>query len=282
VVRCTDEPAIYAALDLTFIPPELRENMGEIEAAHRGKVPHLVEWADIRGTFHCHTTYSDGVNTLEQMAKAARNLGWEYLGIADHSRAAAYAGGLSEEKLRQQWKEIDTVNSRSTGFRVLKGTECDILPGGELDWPESVLAGCDYVVASVHSNFRMSQPEMTRRIIKALKNRHVTMLGHPTGRLLLSRDPYPVDMVKVIEAAADYGKIIEINAHPTRLDLDWRLCRFAKEKGVMVAINPDAHATDGLEDVRLGVGVARKGWLERRNILNAQHLASVLEYLQIS
>jgi DNA polymerase (family X) len=281
-VRCADEAGVYAALDLQFIPPELRENMGEIEAAAKGRVPHLLEFEDIRGTFHCHTTYSDGLHTLTQMARGARDLGWEYLGIADHSKTAAYAGGLPEAKLKEQWKEIDGLNARSQGFRILKGTECDILPDGELDWPDAILARCDYVVASVHSNFRMSEVDMTRRIVKALKNRHVTMLGHPTGRLLLARDPYPVDMVKVIQAAADYGKIIEINAHPSRLDLDWRLCRFAREKGVVIAINPDAHSIEGLQDVRFGVGIARKGWLERVHVLNAQHLAGVLEYLQIS
>ncbi len=245
-------------------------------------MPRLIEWNDIRGTFHCHTTASDGLHSLEQMADGARALGWDYLGIADHSRSAAYAGGLTEEKLKTQWKEIDELNARTAGFRVLKGTECDILPEGDLDWPDRVLAGCEYVVASVHSGFRQSEAEMTRRIIKALKNRHVTMLGHPTGRLLLARDPYPVDMMKVIQAAADYGKIIEINAHPSRLDLDWRLCRAARDRGVMLAINPDAHTVDGLRDVRYGVGVARKGWLERVHVLNAQRLTSVLEYLQVT
>jgi DNA polymerase (family X) len=281
-LRCKDEAELYGALDLTFIPPELREDMGEIEAAAQGTLPQLVEWTDIRGTFHCHTTYSDGLHTLPQMVRAARDLGWEYLGIADHSKAAAYAGGLSEERLREQWKEIDALNAREPKFRVFKGTECDILAGGELDWPDAILAECDYVVASVHSNFSLSQAAMTRRIITAIRNRHVTMLGHPTGRLLLAREPYAVDMPQVIQAAADYGKVIEINAHPSRLDLDWRLCRLARDRGVMIAINPDAHTVDGLNDVRFGVGVARKGWLERVHILNAQRCSSVMEYLQIS
>jgi DNA polymerase (family 10) len=197
-------------------------------------------------------------------------MGWEYLGIADHSKAAAYAGGLSEEKLKAQFREIDSLNGTMKGFRIFKGTECDILPDGGLDWPDRVLATCDYIVVSVHSNFRMSEAEMTRRIIKALKNRYVTMLGHPTGRLLLARDAYPVDMVQVIDAAAEYGKMIEINAHPMRADLDWRLCRYAREKGVLIPINPDAHSIDGLRDVSYGVGVARKGWLEKSNILNTR------------
>jgi DNA polymerase (family 10) len=282
VVKCKDEGDIYKALDLQYVPPELRENMGEIEAAEIGRLPHLLEFNDIRGTFHCHTTYSDGVNTIAEMADAARNLGWEYLGIGDHSKVAAYAGGLSEGKVRAQLKEIDTLNARHPEFRIFKGTECDILPNGDLDWPDSILASFEYVVVSVHSNFRMPEAEMTKRIIKALKNRYTTMLGHPTGRLLLSRDAYPVDMVKVINAASDYGKIIEINAHPMRLDLDWRMCKYAKEKGVTIAINPDAHNIEGLHDVDYGVGVARKGWLEKRNVLNAQRLKGVLQYLKLS
>ena len=279
VVRCSDEEGIYRALDLAYIPPELRENRGEIEAAAAGKLPALVEEADIRGTFHCHTTYSDGVNTLEQMAAGARALGWEYLGIADHSKVAAYAGGLSAEKVKAQFREIDAINAKAKGFRLLKGTECDILPDGTLDWTDAVLATFEYVVVSIHSNFRMSEREMTKRIIRALKNRHVTMLGHPTGRLLLARDQYPVNMTDVINAAADYGRMIEINAHPSRLDLDWRLCAYAKEKGITIAINPDAHTVEGLNDVRYGVGVARKGWLEKKNVLNARPLGGVLKAL---
>lgn len=279
VVKCDDEEGIYRALELDYVPPELRENRGEIEAAIEHRLPALVQAEDIRGTFHCHSTYSDGVNSLEQMAAGARSLGWEYLGIADHSKVAAYAGGLSKEKLQAQFKEIDSLNSRWKGFRLLKGTECDILPDGTLDWDDRVLASFEYVVVSVHSNFKMSESEMTKRIVRALKNKYVTMLGHPTGRLLLARDAYPVNMTDIINAAADYGRIIEINAHPTRLDLDWRLCAFAKEKGVMIAINPDAHTVEGLKDVPYGVGIARKGWLTKKDVLNARPLGGVLEYL---
>ena len=279
VVRCDDEEGIYRALELDYVSPELRENRGEIEAAIAHRLPPLLEEADIRGTFHCHTTYSDGVNTLEQMAAGAKDLGWEYLGIADHSKAAAYAGGLTREKLSAQFREIDSLNGRLKGFRLLKGTECDILPDGTLDWNDGILATFEYVVVSVHSNFKMSEPEMTKRIIRALKNPHVTMLGHPTGRLLLARDPYPVNMTDVINAAADYGRTIEINAHPSRLDLDWRLCSYAREKGVMIAINPDAHSVEGLNDVRYGVGIARKGWLGKKDVLNARPLGGVLQYL---
>jgi DNA polymerase (family 10) len=214
------------------------------------------------------------------MAKAARELGWEYLGIADHSKSAAYAGGLTEARVREQLTEIDELNKKLKDFRIFKGSEVDILPDGTLDYPDKVLASFDYVVASVHSKFKMTEAEMTKRITKALKNKHVTMLGHPTGRLLLSREAYPVDMIKVIDVAAEYGKIIEINSHPFRLDLDWRLCKYAKEKGILIALNPDAHNTDGLRDVFYGVGVARKGWLEKKNVINAWTLTQVSERLR--
>jgi len=280
IPSCSEEADIYEALGLTYIEPELRENMGEFEAAEKGTLPILLKETDIKGTLHCHTTYSDGVNTLAQMVEAARTLGWKYLGIADHSRAAAYAGGLTIDQVKDQVREIDTLNERLRGFRVFKGTECDILPNGSLDWPEKILALFDYVVISIHSNFKMSEKDMTKRIIRALKSKHVTLLGHPTGRLLLARDAYPVDMVQVIDAAADFGKGIEINAHPMRLDLDWRLCRYARDKGVKIFINPDAHSIDGLRDVYTGVGIARKGWLEARHVVNAwpvERVAGLLE-----
>jgi DNA polymerase (family 10) len=280
IVRCKDEEDIFKALGLSFIPPELRENMGEIEAAAKGKIPKLLEEKEIKGTFHCHSTYSDGSNSIEQMAKAARDLRWEYLGIADHSKSAAYAGGLTEARVKEQLREIDQLNKKSKDFKIFKGSEVDILPDGTLDYSDKILASFDYVVISVHSKFKMTEAEMTKRITKALKNKYVTMLGHPTGRLLLSREPYPVDMIKVIDAAAEYGKIIEINSHPLRLDLDWRLCKYAKEKGVLIALNPDAHNTDGLKDVLYGVGVARKGWLEKKNVINAWTLTQVAERLR--
>jgi DNA polymerase (family 10) len=282
IVTCKDEQDLYRALDLAYVPPELRENMGEIEAAEHGLLPTLIEAKDIRGTFHCHTTYSDGVHTIEQMATAARGLGWEYLGIGDHSKVAAYAGGLSEERVKEQRGEIDALNGTMKNFRIFRGTECDILANGDLDWSDGILAGFEYVVASVHSSFNMSEADMTKRIIKALKHKYVTMLGHPTGRLLLSREGYHVDVIKVIDAASDYGKIIEINSHPMRLDLDWRFCKYAKEKGVLIAINPDAHNMDGLRDVFYGVGVARKGWLEKKDVLNTRDAGGILEYLHIS
>lgn len=282
IVKCRDEEDIFEALELSYIPPELRENMGEIDAARSGKIPRLIEDNDIRGTFHCHTTYSDGANTLEEMAEAAKALGWEYLGIADHSKIAAYAGGLSEEKVKRQNKEIDKLNGRLQGFRIFKGTEVDILRDGSLDWNDRVLSTFDYVVASVHSVFHMTEVEMTKRIIRAIKNKYVTMLGHPTGRLLLEREGYPVNMVTIIDAAADYGKVIEINSHPMRLDIDWRLCKYAKEKGVKFSINPDAHNVDGLKDVFYGVAVARKGWLEKKNVVNAWEVNEVVKFLGTS
>ncbi len=281
-IACASEEDIYRTVGLTYVPPELREDTGEIDAAAADALPVLVEERDIRGTFHCHTTYSDGANTIVEMADAARALGWEYLGLADHSKAAAYANGLDETRVRKQQKEIDTVNQNYTGFRILKGIEVDILASGDLDFSDAVLSTFDYVVASVHSGFKMTEAEMTKRIVKAVRNNYVTMIGHLTGRLLLTREGYAVNRHEIIDAAADGGKIIEINAHPSRLDLDWRLCRYAKEKGMLFAINPDAHVVDGLKDVRYGVGIARKGWLEKKDILNTSTLREVEKYLSIT
>ncbi|MCX6141922.1 MAG: DNA polymerase/3'-5' exonuclease PolX, partial [Ignavibacteriales bacterium] len=279
IPKCRTEDEIYAALELKYIPPELRENMGEIEAAEKDDLPVLIREEHIRGTFHCHTTYSDGLSTLVEMANAARSLGWEYLGIADHSKVAAYAGGLSEAKVKQQQKEIDSLNGKTEKFRIFKGTEVDILTDGVLDYSDKVLASFDYVVAAIHSKFKMTEAESTKRVISALKNKHVTFLGHPTGRLLLSRDGYPINMVEVIDAASDYGKGIEINSHPFRLDLDWRFVKYAKTKNVPIFINPDAHNTDGLKDVFYGVGIARKGWLEIGDVVNAWNLRKVEKFL---
>ncbi|MCX6135751.1 MAG: DNA polymerase/3'-5' exonuclease PolX [Ignavibacteriales bacterium] len=280
VPRCKSEEGIYKALDLEYIPPELRENMGEIESAEKRALPKLIGEEDIRGTFHCHTNYSDGANSLVEMADAARKLGWSYLGIADHSKVAAYAGGLSEAKAKQQQKEIEKLNAGLKGFRLFKGTEVDILSDGSLDYPDKLLATFDYVVVAIHSKFKMTESEATKRMIKALKNKYVSCIGHPTGRLLLSRDGYPINMIEVIDAASDYGKGIEINAHPFRLDLDWRYVKYAKEKKVPIFINPDAHSTEGLNDVSYGVGIARKGWLEPKDVVNAWDLKKVTEYFK--
>ncbi len=282
MINCKTEEDIFKALKLSFIPPELRENMGEIDSARADNLPVLINNNAIRGTFHCHTNSSDGMNTLEEMAESAQKLGWEYLGIADHSKSAAYAGGLNYDRLKLQIKEIEKLNSTFKNFRLLSGTEADILPDGSLDWNDDIMKQLDFVVAAIHSKFKMTEVESTKRIIKAIKNKHVTMLGHPTGRLLLERDGYPVNMIDVINAAADYGKVIELNSHPMRFDLDWRYCKYAKEKRVIISINPDAHNIGGLNDVFNGVGIARKGWIEKTDVLNTMSLKNILNFLKRS
>jgi DNA polymerase (family X) len=279
-VTAADEKALFAHLGLSFIPPELREGMGEIEAAEKGEIPRLVELADIRGAFHNHTTQSDGSNTLAEMTGAAQELGWEYLGIADHSKSSRQANGLSEERLMAQVEEIAALNaSRKFKTRVFAGTECDILPGGSLDFEDGILAKLDYVVASVHSVFSQDEETMTARIIRALENPRTTMLGHLTGRLLLGREPYRVDTGKVIDAAIANGVVIELNANPHRLDMDWRQWRRAAERGLECSINPDAHDTEGLQFIRAGINSARKGWLTRGSVVNTLTLAKVEDWL---
>lgn len=280
-VACRTEADVFAALGLPEIPPELREDAGEFEAAEAGTLPELVTRADLTGTFHCHTDWSDGGATLEEMAEAARAAGLKYLGIADHSRSAGYAGGLSVARVKEQWAAIDALNAGYRGkFRLFKGTECDILTDGSLDFPDELLAGFDYVVASVHSSFGMARAEMTARIVRAVSNPRVTMLGHPTGRLLLARDGYAVDLDAVIEAAAGAGTMIEINANPHRLDLDDAHCRRARARGVPIVINPDAHSTGGLDDLEFGVGVARRGWLGAADVFNTRTPKAVAAALE--
>ena len=273
------EQELYKALGLDFIPPELREDKGEIKAAEEGTLPKLIEWSNLRGTFHCHTTASDGRNSLIEMARGAIALGLEYLGIADHSKSSYQAHGLDAARLAEQVAQIrelnDSTEFREAGFRLFAGTECDILKDGELDFPDEVLSSLDYVVASVHSSFTMGEAEMTKRLICAIENPYVTMLGHLTGRLLLSREPYAVNIPAVIEAAAETGTIIEINASPWRLDMDWRWWPLAKEKGVKCAINPDAHTVAGIEDLIYGVGIARKGWLTKDDVINCLPLGKI-------
>jgi len=270
LIACKDEKEIFAKLGLAFIPPELREDMGEIAAAETKKLPHLIEEADIKGIFHNHTVYSDGNATLKEMVEAARSAGYEYIGISDHSRSAHYANGLEIERVRKQQKEIDALQKEYKDFTIFKGIECDILPDGSLDYPDNILASFDFVIVSIHSKFKMTEPEMTKRILKAIKNPYVTILGHPTGRLLLTREAYPVDMQTIIKAAGDLGVVMELNANPMRLDLDWRLGPLAVEKGVPVSINPDAHSVEGINDVQYGVGIARKGWLTRESVFNTK------------
>jgi DNA polymerase (family 10) len=274
-----DEKEFFKRLGLDYIPPELREDTGELEAAEKHQLPELLELDDLRGTFHNHTTWSDGSSTLEEMAEAARALGLKYLGIADHSQSLTVANGLTPDRVRKQQEEIDKLNERLTGIHVFKGTECDILADGSLDFDDDLLATFDYVVASVHSRFNMTEEEMTERIVRAVGNPHVTMLGHATGRLLLSRDAYRVDLETVLRAAAKHGTMVEINAQPSRLDLDWVHCKRAKALGVQLVINPDAHSTGELELLRYGVDVARRGWLEKKDVFNTKTLAQVTKAL---
>jgi DNA polymerase (family 10) len=275
------EADVYAELGLQFVPPEMREDAGEVELAAKKAIPKLVEFTDLRGVFHNHTTASDGTGTLEEMAAAARALGWEYLGIADHSQSLTVANGLTPDRVRAQWQAIDAINAKSKGFRLLKGTECDILADGSLDFDDELLAGFEYVVASVHSLFGLSEEEQTARICKALAHPAVTMLGHATGRLLLRREGYKVNLEAVLQAAAKHGKMVEINAQPDRLDLDWRHVRRAKQLGVTLVINPDAHSPDGLGVTACGVVVARRGGLSAADVFNTRPLAGVLKRLTL-
>lgn len=276
----TSESDLFRALGLHFIPPELREGLGEIEAAERGELPRLVELGDLRGAFHNHTTASDGRNTLAEMTAAAAELGWDYLGIADHSKASFQANGLSEERLVKQIAEIRALNA-SGRFKtqVLSGTECDILADGRLDFDDGVLAQLDYVVVSVHNAFAQDEATMTARIIRAIEHPRTTMLGHVTGRLLLRREGYKVDVEKVIDAAIAHQVIIELNASPWRLDLDWRHWRKAAARGLLCAINPDAHETAGLGHVEAGINAARKGGLTAENVVNTRPLSAVKKLL---
>ena len=272
IPKVRDEADLYRALDLDFIAPELRENSGEFEAAEKPRkfsgLPKLIEQENLRGTFHCHTSASDGRNSLEEMAEAAQALGLDYLGIADHSRSSIQAHGIDEAQLRAQVALIRELNKKFDGFRMFAGVECDILRDGSLDFPDNILSQLDYVVASVHSVFNLSEADMTARVIRAMENRFVTMLAHPTGRLLLKREPYQIDIPAVLDAAARTGTWIELNAAPKRLDLDWRWWPLAKQKGVKCVINPDAHRTERLQDLWFGIGSARKGWLTKGDVVN--------------
>ncbi len=276
LIPCSNEEEIFAALGMDYIPPELREDMGEIEAALEHRLPKLVEKSDIRGIIHAHTTESDGANTLEEMVEACRKMGMQYLGISDHSQSVYYANGLSVERLREQRRRIDELNQKYPDFRIFHGTECDILSDGSLDYPDEVLAELDFVIISVHQKLNMSEQEATERIIKAMAHPLVTILGHPTGRLLLSREGYPLNYAELFAAAKEYNVIIEINANPHRFDLDWRYVREARDQGIMLSINPDAHSVAGLSDTFLGVGIARKGWLTAADVLNT-HSAEEVE-----
>ncbi len=279
-IECADEAALFAALGLAYIPPELRENQGEVEAATADTLPELVTTADIRGMLHVHSTYSDGTDSLEAMARAVQEHGFEYMGIADHSQAAAYAGGLRVEDVQRQWEEIDQLNEELAPFRIFKGIESDILGDGSLDYDDDLLAQFDFVVASVHSQFNLSRDAMTARIVRAIEHPAATIVGHPTGRLLLDREGYAVDIDSIIEAAARCGVALEINAHPSRLDLDWRHVKKARDHGVQIAVNTDAHSVGGLDHLGYGIGIARKGWLRAADIPNVLSREAIAAWFQ--
>src|SRR5216117_464855 len=273
-----DEPSLYRALGLAWVPPELREGHGELEAAANDGLPRLVERGDLRGFLHCHSNYSDGTVTIAEWSAACRAAGYEWVGITDHSKSAAYSGGLATEDVTHQHAEIDEVNDGAHGFRVLKGVEADILADGTLDYGAAVLARFDFVIGSIHSRFGMSEAEMTRRVLTAMDDPHFTILGHPTGRLLLQREPYAIDLDQVLAKAAARGIAVEVNADPHRLDLDWRLVRRARELGVTLSIGADAHSTAGLSNVAVGLGIARKGWLEAAQVLNTRDADAFLAF----
>ncbi len=281
LIPCQNEADLYAALGLAYIEPELREDMGEIEAAANGTLPVLLKESDLLGVLHAHSTWSDGQSTIREMAEACIERGYSYLGLTDHSKLAAYANGLTEDRLRQQGEEVDRLNEEFQGrLYILKGSECDILRDGSLDFDDKTLATLDFVVASIHSNFNLPAEEQTKRMLKAIANPYVDIIGHPTGRILLGRSGYELDMEAVIEAAIQHNVCIEVNAHPSRLDIDWRLLRRARDKGMKTSIDPDAHVTSGIDVMRYGVGVARKGWIRASDVLNAMPLQDLQAYFR--
>ena len=277
-IECKTEEEFFQTLNLAYIPPELRENMGEIDAAEENQLPQLITSNDVRGIFHVHTRYSDGVDSIPKMVQACRERGYSYLGITDHSKTAVYANGLKISEVKAQWEEIDALNSQYQDFHIFKGIESEILGDGTLDYPKDILDGYDFVIASIHSNFNGTEEEMTQRLITAVENPYTTMLGHPTGRLLLGREGYPVDIYKVIRACAKHDVIIELNANPHRLDLDWRYIKYARELGVPISINPDAHRIKGLDDLDFGIDVGRKGWLTKKDVFNSKSIEELKEY----
>lgn len=265
----------YARLGLPFIEPELREGYGEIKE----KLPKLIEFCDLRGTFHCHTIDSDGTNTLVEMIQAGKELGWEYIGISDHSKSSTQANGMNEETLFRQIEEIKKLNAKEKSFQLLSGLECDILKDGELDFSNDVLKELDFVIVSIHRYFSMEEKEMTQRMIKAIENPYTTMVGHLTGRLLRHRNSYQLNIEKVIDACIQNDVVIELNAYPNRLDMDWRYWKKAKEKGVKCSINPDAHSLRDLKNCEFGINMARKGWLEKSDVINTKTLNQIKKFL---
>ncbi len=283
LVKCRTEEEIFAKLGLHYIPPELREDMGEIPAAEKGPLPRLIEWTDLKGSLHNHSTWSDGHQHPEEIAQAMRELGLAYWAITDHTKSSPQANGLNAQQLREQLKEVRAINARladeGTDFRLLTGAEVDILKDGSLDFPNDLLAELEVVIASVHSSFNQTEAELTRRLVGAARNPYVHILGHLTGRLLLEREAYPVDQRAVIDACAETGTWVELSAHPKRFDLDWRLWPYARSKGVKCAINCDAHRLEHAGFLRLGTGIARKGWLTREDVVNTLPLQALRKEL---
>jgi len=279
LVPCRDEKELFAKLDLQYIPPELREDRGEVAAAEKKALPELIETKDIKGVFHVHSTWSDGTVELEEMILEAQKMGLEYVGISDHSQIAGYAGGLSIDRVKEQGKVIDALRKKFK-IHIFWGSECDILKDGRMDYPDDVLKNYDFVIASVHSFFKMPEAEMTARVVKALKNKYVTILGHMTGRLLLKREPYALNVEEILKAAAGENVAVEINALPDRMEIDWRLMPHAKKLGVQFCINPDAHSKGDLHGYPRGVGLARKGWLTKADVINTLPLDKITSWLK--
>ncbi|PKM79996.1 MAG: DNA polymerase/3'-5' exonuclease PolX [Firmicutes bacterium HGW-Firmicutes-14] len=279
-LRVTGEADIYSHLGLSYIPPELREDLGEVEAAGEDRLPALLELSDIKGDLHIHSDWSDGANTIEQVAGRAVEMGYQYIAITDHSKSLGIAGGLSKERLAAQGDYIRELNGRTDGLEILAGIETDILANGDLDYPDDILAGMDIVIASVHSGFRQDREKMTGRVISAMKNKHVDILAHPTGRLIGRREPYAIDMDRVFEAAVKYGTALEINSSPDRLDLNDRYVRKACELGIKISINTDAHDTVRLEEMKYGVATARRGWAQKEDIINTMDRDKLLKFLK--
>lgn len=274
------EIAIYEKAGLQFVEPELREGNDEIALAASNTIPELIEYGDLKGSLHNHSTYSDGLSTLREMAIFLRDGGYEYLGICDHSKSAFYANGMKEDRIIQQHKEIDLLNKELAPFRIFKGIESDILHDGSLDYDVQILKSFDFIVASIHSGLKMTEEKATARLLKAIENPYTTILGHPTGRLLLAREGYPIDHKAVIDACAAHHIILELNAHPYRLDIDWRWIRYAIEKGVQISVNPDAHHTNGYHDMYYGVCAGRKGLLTKKMTFNAKSVLEVSQWFE--
>ncbi len=280
ITGCLSEEEIYKKLSLPYYIPELREGILELKFSSSASTPTFIEYSDLKGCLHNHSTYSDGIHSLREMALAARDLDLQYFGICDHSKSAGYANGLQIERVLQQHQEINSLNEELAPFKIFKGIESDILSDGNLDYPEDILASFDFIVASVHSGLKMDEEKATTRLIKAIENPYTTILGHPTGRLLLARKGYPIDHKKVIDACAENNVVIELNAHPYRLDIDWRWIDYCMEKNVMISINPDAHETSGLLDMHYGVCAARKGGLTKEFTFNAFTLEEINNWFQ--